>query len=103
MYSKFKLQHQYIKKRDASIKDKIKVYTDYQISIIAPKNLNPSDTKNYIKQIEMSFEDLCTSMEELGVKDPKRLSIFEFYGKIRYFEAKKSQKRPANTVSRPRR
>lgn len=59
--------------------------------MIAPKNFDNSDPDNYIKRMELSFENLCTALEELGVKDPAELSVFQFYNKITYFEKKKQK------------
>jgi hypothetical protein len=44
---------------------------------------------NYVKKIEVSFENLCTSLEEAGVPNPRALTMFQFYSKIDYFEARK--------------
>jgi hypothetical protein len=61
----------------------------WQLALIAPKNFDSMDTDNYIKRIELSFESLCTSMEELGVASPGDLTVFQFYTKLTYFEKKK--------------
>lgn len=45
--------------------------------------------------MEMSFENLCTALEELGVKDPQNLTVFQFYSKVAYFEKKKQKQQTA--------
>lgn len=101
MLRKAKLQIKYVKQivatksRDKTLKESIDSITKLQLDLITPKNLNPADTKNYINTLEISFENICTSLEEAGVVNPKQLSVFEFYAKIRYFETrKKSPQQP---------
>lgn len=53
-----------------------------------PKNFNPYDPENIIKVAEESFEDICTVMEENGVAEPKALTEFEFYSKLRFYNKK---------------
>jgi hypothetical protein len=61
---------------------------------MTPKNFDSTDADNYIKRLELSFETLCASMEDLGVKAPHELSVFQFYNRLVYFEKKKlNQKR----------
>lgn len=43
--------------------------------------------------MDAAFEDVCSAMQEAGVSDPKKLSTFEFYYKIQYFEAKKQKRK----------
>ena len=68
----------------------------FQLELITPKNFNGEDPANYTKKLDLSFEALCTSLEELGVKDPGELSVFSFYAKIAYFKKKQArqQKKP---------
>jgi hypothetical protein len=54
----------------------------------APMCFNPYEEKNILRSSEMIFEDLCSVIEEQGVINPKRLSEFEFYSKLRYYEKK---------------
>jgi hypothetical protein len=62
---------------------------NWQLALIAPKNFDSADVDNYVKRLELSFESLCTSMEELGVVTPGELTVFQFYTKLTYFEKKK--------------
>jgi hypothetical protein len=64
---------------------------EYQLALISPKNFDGSDPENYIKNLELSFELLCTSLEELGVNRPQELSTLSFYSKIDYFKKKKDR------------
>lgn len=89
MLRKARLQAKYLKTRDKALLPLIKVITDEQLDLIKPKNLDPQDKNNFIAKIELSFEGLCTALEEMGISRPKDLTVFEFYAKIRYFETKK--------------
>ena len=60
---------------------------DYIVSLNPPKDF--SDTADScIIHLEKSFEYLCTSMEEVGISSPKKLSVYEFNSKIDYFKSK---------------
>lgn len=43
--------------------------------------------------MEKGFETLCASLEDLGVADPKRLTVFEFYARVEYFKNKNKEKK----------
>jgi hypothetical protein len=69
----------------------IRGINDYLLSMTPSENFtNSSD--NVIKKIDKSFEFVCTSMEELGVNNPKGLTVFEFYSKVEYFKSKNAKK-----------
>lgn len=80
---------QVTKGRDAKVEQAIAAITSWQLDLIAPKNFETADPDNYVKRIELSFENICTALEELGVKDPATLTVFQFYNKVVYFEKKK--------------
>lgn len=71
--------------------DHIQQIENWQLALIVPKNFDSTDVDNYIKKIELSFEGLCTSMEELGVAKPWELSVVQFYTRLTYFEKKKQK------------
>lgn len=94
MFRRARLQIKYIKSRDKTILESVDVITKSQLDLITPKNLNPGDTRNYIKTLELSLENVCTGLEEAGITNPKELTVFEFYAKIHYFETKKKAPQP---------
>jgi hypothetical protein len=49
---------------------------------------NPYEPSNVLRTAEMSFEAICTTLSENGVMEPKKLSEFEFYSRLQYFEKK---------------
>jgi hypothetical protein len=53
-----------------------------------PQVFNPYDKDNVITGGEVSFEEVCATLEENGVREPKRLSEFEFYAKLQYYQKK---------------
>ncbi len=65
---------------------------EYQISMMRPRNFDTDDPHNAIRQIEISFENVCTTLEEFGVHRPHELPVFSFYSKIAYFEKKNKPK-----------
>lgn len=77
---------------DRAIESLIRDVDEFQISFITPKNFHYTDPENFIKKLELSFEHLCTTLEELGVNRPQDLSTFSFYSKIAYFKKKKKPK-----------
>lgn len=70
----------------------IQAIDQYQASLITPRNFNPRDPDNYLQKVELSFENLLTSLEELGVTSPENLTVFRFYSKIQYFKKKERNK-----------
>jgi hypothetical protein len=90
MNRKARLQLSLITKgHDPRVIELIQQVENWQLALIAPKNFDSTDVDNYIKRLELSFESLVTSMEELGVTKPGDLTVFQFYTKLTYFEKKK--------------
>lgn len=56
--------------------------------MISPKNFDGQDTKNVVLAQKISFEKLCTILEENGCLTPKRLTVFEFYSRLSFYEEK---------------
>lgn len=61
---------------------------DYLISRNPPGNFLDSSSENEIIRMDIAFQKVCTSMEEVGVKDPAKLTVFEFESKVDYYEDK---------------
>jgi len=80
----------YLKEDDRSVIPQINSISDYQIGLMKPKVFAEGHPDNCINEIELAFESLCTNLEEMGVMNPKKLTVFEFYSKIRYFKSKKA-------------
>ena len=60
----------------------------YFLDLQKPKSFNPYDPKNILMEGEAHFEDVCASLNEAGIHDPKELSEYEFYSRLRYFDKK---------------
>lgn len=73
------------------VRKAIMLIDQYRADMIAPKNLNEDNPDNYIKTIDISFENICTSMEELGIVNPRNLTVFQFNSKIAYFKKRKEK------------
>lgn len=65
---------------------------DYLLSLNPPNDFSANSPNNIIRDMELSFEKLCASMEEAGINSPKTLTVFEFYSRIDFFESKKKSK-----------
>lgn len=74
---------------DKKTHELIRTIDNWQAALLAPKNYNEQDPENYIKTLEISFEQLCTALEELGINNPRALTVFQFYSKVTYFEEKR--------------
>lgn len=83
---------EYIRTGKEEIVAKINEITLYQIGLMLPHSFDSSNPDNFLKGVELSFESVCTNLEEMGVTNPKRLTVFEFYSKIRYFKNKNKPK-----------
>jgi hypothetical protein len=53
-----------------------------------PKCFNPYDPGSVLMNSEESFENICTTLQENGIVDPKGLSEYEFYSKLKFYEKK---------------
>lgn len=63
------------------------------ISLNPPKDFKFNNPENHLNQLDDSFESLCASMEEAGIKDPEKLTVFKFKKRIQYFKAKAQKKK----------
>lgn len=57
-----------------------------------PKNFDNQDKENHVAGLERNFENLCVSLEDLGVPNPRKLTTFEFYSRIVYYKKKHKPK-----------
>jgi hypothetical protein len=55
---------------------------------MSPKNFDNTSPDYHIKKIEKGFEEVCASLEDNGVSNPKRLTVFEFYSRIEFYKKK---------------
>lgn len=86
---KMRAQADFMRTRDEAKIKIIKEISDTQIDLLTPKNFDNNDSANYVLQIEKNFESLCATLEENGVMNPRSLTVFEFYSRVRYFKEKK--------------
>jgi len=57
-----------------------------------PKNFNGEDSKNVMLEMENSFAQTCVVLEDLGVSNPRSLTVYEFYNWIKYLKEKHKPK-----------
>lgn len=53
-----------------------------------PKNFNPEDPANILKKQLSVYSDICITLESYGCQNPKNLTVFDFYSRIKYYEKK---------------
>lgn len=76
-----------IKPENEEALTRMKEICEYFMEQGKPKLFDPSSPENVIIQHEKSFEHILASIQELGISTDK-ITIFEFYTKIEYFENK---------------
>lgn len=54
----------------------------------APLTFNPYNADNVVMAGERSFEQVCLNMQEAGLQSPKKMTEFEFYNAILFFQNK---------------
>jgi hypothetical protein len=57
--------------------------------MISPKKFNNTDPENIVLKQKKAFDDLCTILESHGCVNPKKLTVFEYYSKLKFYEKKK--------------
>jgi len=60
----------------------------YLTAINPPRDFNQSNHESILNEIDLSFERLCSSLEEAGVQQPKKMSVFEFNQRVDYYKEK---------------
>jgi hypothetical protein len=53
-----------------------------------PKNFNGQDPANVITKQLKAFESLSVILKSNGVVSPKKLTVFEYYNTLQYYEKK---------------
>jgi hypothetical protein len=61
---------------------------EFFLTSAKPLVFNPYETSNVLRTSELTFEEICTTMQEQGVTDPKKLTEYEFYSKLSFYEKK---------------
>lgn len=65
---------------------------DYLMELSKPLVFNADSKENAFIDIDLSFENLCSALEDAGVSDPKNKTKFEFEQRISHHEKKKPPK-----------
>lgn len=53
-----------------------------------PMKFNPFEPENILSVSEMQFEDMVATMEDQGVSTAKKLTEYEFYTRIKFYQKK---------------
>jgi len=61
------------------------------LSINPPGNFSADSSMLY--DMDLSFGKLCAGMEESGISNPKKLSVFDFNAKLDYLEEKNKKQK----------
>lgn len=70
-------------------KEALKIIRDvdiYLMNHMKPKRFSSEDKENVILQHDNAFENLCIALEQSGIQQPKKLTVFEFYKRLKYIE-----------------
>ncbi len=67
----------------------VKIVDNYLLSLQKPKEFRSNQENNYLNQKDLAFEEMVALMEEMGVRNPKKLSVFEFQQRIEHYRKKK--------------
>ena len=70
----------------------IRQVDDYLLRLNSPKNFDYSDSENDLIKLKKSFTIACTALEEMGIKSPELLTLYEFIEKSDYYERKNKLK-----------
>lgn len=57
----------------------------YLASLNPPQEFRETDPKSILKDIEISFENACAALQESGIPNPKKLTVFEFEQRVDFF------------------
>lgn len=65
---------------------------NYLFELYAPREFNIKSENNVLVDLDDSFEQMLSALEDAGVLNPKKLSVYEINKRIIYFEKKNPQK-----------
>ena len=68
------------------VRDRLLVIQAYFLDQQKPLKFNPWETDNVVLEAEQGFEEVCATLEENGVHNPKGLSEWEFYSRLSYYQ-----------------
>jgi hypothetical protein len=66
--------------------------TEWLLDQTRPKNFIPTDPENVISKLQTSYEDLFANLEDLGVKNIYKVTVYQCYSRIRFYKKKFPQK-----------
>ena len=76
-----------IKNKSLKYQKQIHLAENDQLDFLKPNKYRLDTPGNVVREMDLSFEKMCTILELQGIQQPKSLSVYEFYGKIAYFKA----------------
>lgn len=71
-----------------ALKLEMAVLQEFFLSQQTPVVFSPYQKDNAIMEGERSFEAICITLSENGMSNPKKMTEFEFYSSIVYFQKK---------------
>jgi hypothetical protein len=66
--------------------------TDYMNSLINPKSFDNANPESEMHKVDAEFEKACAVLEESGINEPKKLTVYEWESRILYLEKKYKKK-----------
>ena len=73
---------------DRALKDDVE---EFFAKTMRPRYLM-QNKMNEVIEMEKSFEQSCSVLQDNGIQNPKALNVFEFYSKIEFLETKLKDK-----------
>ena len=61
---------------------------EYFIALKPPQDFAAKSPNNAVDQIDLAFHNLCASLEDAGIHDPKNLSIYDLNVRLAFYNKK---------------
>lgn len=70
------------------IQSKMKEIDNWLLNASKPRNFDPEDPANEVSVLINSFEELVANLEDMGVSHAYKLTVRQFYARVRYYKKK---------------
>lgn len=82
--------------RIKEIEEKLSKIDEYFTELNKPNDFNPQSTSNTIILFEKNIEQLISLLETNQIHKPDELSLFEFYGRLKFIKENTIKQTPKN-------
>jgi hypothetical protein len=74
----------------------IKKVDNYLLSMSSPQIYSTTDPESVLVTMDAQFGQICASLEDAGVSKPNKLTVFDFYQRVGYYENKAKRNKREN-------